>query len=320
MISIQEETLDDLLQETYNALLNHKVNYEAHKGVVSYEILGASLCLKNPRSRLSSSYNKKMIFSGLGELFWYFTGDNKLDFISHYIKRYEKYSDTNELGEKYIHGGYGPRIFGNEHLSLIISKLKKKPTTRKAVIQLFENDDLLEEYEDIPCTLTLHFIIRNNKLFLFVNMRSNDAFRGLPHDIFCFTMLQEMVSSILGVELGEYYHYVSSLHIYKKDLAKVISYQNEGYFIKEQMKELPPNFELSTLDKLINAEDKIRDGGHETVLKYQSEFDEYWFDILLLLSIFNCWKKGEIQEAKMLNMNMRSKAFRTYVDEKLKDV
>jgi thymidylate synthase len=33
-------------------------------------------------------------------------------------------------------------------------------------------------------------------------MRSNDAYLGLPHDVFCFTMLQEIIARSLGREIG----------------------------------------------------------------------------------------------------------------------
>ena len=47
-------------------------------------------------------------------------------------------------------------------------------------------------------------------------MRSNDAFLGLPHDVFCFTMLQEIVARTLSIEVGNYKHVVGSLHLYEQ--------------------------------------------------------------------------------------------------------
>ena len=61
----------------------------------------------------------------------------------------------------------------------------------------------------------MQFIVRCEELHLFVCMRSNDAFMGLPHDVFAFTMLQELVARLIGCELGHYHHFVSSLHLYK---------------------------------------------------------------------------------------------------------
>ena len=47
------------------------------------------------------------MFSSLGELLWYLTGDNRLDFMEPYIPRYR---DESEDGVT-VYGGYGPRLF-----------------------------------------------------------------------------------------------------------------------------------------------------------------------------------------------------------------
>jgi thymidylate synthase len=52
-------------------------------------------------------------------------------------------------------------------------------------------------------------------------MRSNDLFRGLPHNIVQFTSLQEVMSGWLGLELGGYHQISDSLHIYERDLGNV---------------------------------------------------------------------------------------------------
>ena len=60
-------------------------------------------------------------------------------------------------------------------------------------------------------------------------MRSNDVIKGLPHDIFCFTMLQEMVARMISVDLGIYKHCVGSLHLYDTDKSKAKSFMREGW-------------------------------------------------------------------------------------------
>ena len=45
-------------------------------------------------------------------------------------------------------------------------------------------------------------------------MRSQDLWLGFPYDIFANTVLQKLLAGWLGVALGEYHHYVDSLHLY----------------------------------------------------------------------------------------------------------
>src|SRR5260370_41880706 len=48
-------------------------------------------------------------------------------------------------------------------------------------------------------------------------MRSNDAWLGLPYDVFTFTRIQAYVAAAVGVEPGRYTHTVGSLHLYERD-------------------------------------------------------------------------------------------------------
>jgi len=131
-----------------------------------------------------------------------------------------RYVDQIDFDADEVFGGYGPRLFnwkGLTQLDNVTDILRRKPDSRQAVIQLFDGDDIVGEHGDVPCTSTLQFMLRGGKLHMLTNMRSNDAFLGLPHDFFCFTMLQEIVARSLSMELGTYKHAVGSLHLYDVD-------------------------------------------------------------------------------------------------------
>jgi thymidylate synthase len=101
----------------------------------------------------------------------------------------------------------------------LISLLQKRPASRRAALQIYDARDLAQEHKDVPCTCTLQFFVRDGRLEMATYMRSNDAYLGLPHDVFAFTMLQELVARSLGVEVGVYRHMVGSLHLYEVDRA-----------------------------------------------------------------------------------------------------
>jgi thymidylate synthase len=84
-----EESLDDLMRAVFKQLLKERGNFQvvSSKGK-STETFGALLELKNPRARLSRSFSKAKAFSPLGELFWYLSGSDSVDFIKHYIPKY----------------------------------------------------------------------------------------------------------------------------------------------------------------------------------------------------------------------------------------
>ena len=135
------ETLDNLLYVVLNKLVKIPFNIKASRGHTS-EIPGALLTLTNPRARLSLTETKGTPFSAVGELLWYLSGKNELEFIAYYLSNYKKESSDG----KTIHGGYGPRLFNSggkiNQVQNIIDLLREKKSTRRAVIQLFEARDI----------------------------------------------------------------------------------------------------------------------------------------------------------------------------------
>lgn len=285
---IAKKSLDDLLRAVIEELIEDGEQVTPTKGLCR-EISGVLLELENPLLRLSRTESKGTIFSCLGELLWYLSGKNDARFIDYYIPGYaQKFSDD---GGETIHGAYGPRLFykyGHNQVKNVIQLLRRKRSSRRAVIQLFSAADLRADYKDIPCTCTLQFLIRNDTLDLITHMRSNDAFVGLPHDIFSFTMLQEIIARSLDVELGTYKHLVGSLHLYEKDLEKIQCYIGEGYQESIGMDSMPDGDPWKDLKKFRRHANSIRRGK-------QSDFssdaiDAYWKLLLKLLTIFHFTK------------------------------
>ncbi len=200
-------SIDTLMRKVFRRLLsssrsNTKV-WGSRKGS-STEAYGALLELTNPRARISRSLGRAHMFSPLGELVWYLSGSNQLEQIIHYIPKYKNYSNDGTS----LSGAYGPRIFEvdrrinshnpTDHWQRIIDLLIKRGDTRNAVIQIFSNSDTYADNKDVPCTCTMQFAVRGKRLNLHVHMRSNDAVLGLPHDIFAFTMMQEIAARETG--------------------------------------------------------------------------------------------------------------------------
>ncbi len=314
------ETFDDLMNDVLNRLLNGGQEVNPTRGK-SIEIIGAMLHLKNPRARLSRTETRGKPFSALGELMWYLSGTNDLQFIEYYIK---KYRDESEDG-KTVYGGYGPRFFNlrgqYNQVENVIKLLKKKPSSRKAVIQLFDGSDLASEHKEIPCTCTLQLLIRQNKLHLFTTMRSNDAYVGLPHDVFAFTMLQEIFARILNVELGEYYHAVGSLHLYARDVKNAKKYLSEGFqSTKLIMPPMPNGDPRTSIQLLLDIESKIR--LNSAIQMIELSLDPYWCDLARLIEIHAlcAQKSSKSQRTKAIDgvkALMSNSIYNTYIENRL---
>jgi thymidylate synthase len=311
------ETLDDLMHVVIEEILANGQRINPTKGDAT-EVTGTLLEILNPRARLSRTETRGKPYSCLGELCWYLSGSNQLAFISYYIPPYKQYADGDE-----IFGGYGPRLFdwrGLNQVANVTNALRKKPSTRQAVIQLFDAHDLVEEHKDIPCTCTLQFMIRGDRLHLFTHMRSNDAWLGLPHDVFCFTMLQEIMARSLSVELGTYKHSVGSLHLYVKSLENARHYLGEGWqSTQSPMPPMPLNDPWPGIALLLQAELSIRTAANFDERVFRN-MEPYWADLGRLLLIFRCKRERNTNKIEELLAQMSSSVYSTFIDKTIKEL
>ena len=213
------------------------------------------------------------------------SGANELEFIEYYIPKYREFAEDGIL-----FGAYGPRLLGMRgiinQLENIISLLKRKPSSRQAVVQLFDTEDIVEKHKDVPCTSTIQFLLRSDRLETITSMRSNDVYLGLPHDVFCFTMIQEIVARRLGVELGAYRHFVGSLHLYDRDNAAASSYLEEGWQpTTEYMPSMPSGDPTAQLRRFLIAESNIRLG--RPFHLNEMGLNNYWADLIRLLQLYH---------------------------------
>jgi thymidylate synthase len=149
-----------------------------------------------------------------------------------------KYSDDGRT----LFGAYGPRIASQ--FSYVVHALHKDINTRQAVLTIWIEKP--PTTKDVPCTLSMQFMVRNNKLDMFVNMRSSDIWLGVPYDTFSFScvalkILHRLNEGGYDIQPGKLYNYAASRHLYMIDFDKataVLSGNHEEVvtFALERMK------------------------------------------------------------------------------------
>jgi len=118
---------------------------------------------------------------------------------------------------------YGERIFGGEidQWKHVVKLLKENPTTRHATILMHRVIDRTRDY--VPCTFLWHFQVdKDKRLNMTTTMRSQDVFKGLPGDLFAFTLFHEQMALETDLELGEYTHFCCNLHLYEPGHEKAL--------------------------------------------------------------------------------------------------
>lgn len=193
------------------------------RGMATTEVLGAHLCPTDPRRRLIDLPPVRVINPAfaVAEALWILSGSDD-PWIFQYNRALTRYTDDGRL-----QGAYGPRMRRwrdrVDQLDQVRRLLTRDPDSRQAVIQLFDPERDTRGHRDVPCTLGYRFFLRAGRLHMHTTMRSQDLWLGFPYDVFAATLLQELLAGWLGVDLGEYQHYVDSLHLYAKHVEAAAS-------------------------------------------------------------------------------------------------
>ena len=157
-----------------------------------------------------------------GEATWMLQGKNDVESVSKYVGGIKRFSDDGET----FFGAYGPKII--TQWGYVVKTLITDQDSRQAIISIWRENP--RSSKDIPCTLTLQFFLReaSDQLWLhtIANMRSNDAWLGVPYDTFNFSAISFFIAlhlNKLGIKckLGELIIQAGSRHIYETDYKKL---------------------------------------------------------------------------------------------------
>ncbi len=199
------KTLLDKGAETFNA----------RTGQPTRELLGASAVYLMTDAFPWHPWRKASKKFAAGEALWILEGRNDVAGIAPFNKRIAKFSDDGVV----FFGAYGPKIAAQ--LPYVVNVLANDPSSRQAVINIWRETP--GPTKDVPCTLSLQFLIRDGMLHQVVTMRSSDAWLGVPYDWFNYAMVAALVAlrlRIVGVhvELGACFWTAASGHLYAADL------------------------------------------------------------------------------------------------------
>jgi thymidylate synthase len=212
------------------------------------------VCFANFEDRkLSIPYAKQ-------EFRWYLKGDLHDLSIAEHAKIWRGIIVDGKLNSNYGHYIFRKKQtwegtnFTGPGFSWVIDELKRDKDSRRAYVMILGNEHLNPKEKDVPCTLSLGFRIREDKLNMSVRMRSQDAIYGMGNDAPAFSFIHQMVHAIMrfhypGLELGTYHHVADSFHVYERHfemLEKIIAPEAEFYPVQT-----PKIFNIHEVEYLI---------------------------------------------------------------------
>jgi hypothetical protein len=159
-------------------------------------------------------------FFHLMEAFWMLAGRNDVESLMRYNSGMKKYSDDGVT----FHGAYGHRWRRHftdtegtiDQLAEIISVLRADPNDRRVVLQMWDPEcDLNTTGLDFPCNNLCYFRVNAGRLEMTIACRSNDMlWGGYGANAVHFSVLQEFVAAMIGVEVGEMHQISNNAHLY----------------------------------------------------------------------------------------------------------
>lgn len=208
--------------ETYNHVLVDAVasilasgRTSSPRGMLTHEVRDVRLELTEPRRRYPTLDGRNAnIFALVAETLWVLAGRDDVDFIEAYLPRMRAYSRDGVT----LPGAYGPRLrnwSGIDQLAAVARTLETDPDSRRGAISLFDPArDHDVESPDVPCCVSMQFVLRDDRLHLTVHSRSMDVMWGSAVNFFEWTVLLEAMAYWLNTGVGAYTHSIGSLHLY----------------------------------------------------------------------------------------------------------
>lgn len=207
----------DLFLEVLNGVM-HNGSVLAPRGQKIREIENAMIelnpiypCMSFTDRKFNLEYAKK-------EWIWKLTGNRYDESIKDHAKAWADLADV----DGGYNSNYGQYFFGKQNgFEWVVHELIRDKDSRRAVIPLLNADHLRTNNPDHVCTESISFRIRDDRLNMSVNMRSNDVIWGLTTDAITFCLLYRMVYVYLRefypeLGIGIYNHKADSLHIYER--------------------------------------------------------------------------------------------------------
>lgn len=154
---------------------------------------------------------------------------NKERTRANFINPGEAWLLRKDVWQEYIHDGklaytYNELIWNNDQFTKIVNRLKADSDSRQLWINLWDvnnHPNLLGGVSRVPCSLGYGFQVREGKLNMTYVMRSCDFSTHFRNDVYLAIKLLEYVASLTGYEVGNFTHFIFSLHVYKKDIKNV---------------------------------------------------------------------------------------------------
>lgn len=214
---IEANNVRDALPRSVEYLMLYGLDEQTRNGPVLAAPNPVAIRYRNPKQHvLLNRIRDANPFFHLIEAIWMLAGRQDGAFLDHYVKDFSKRFGSHGI----IMDAYGFRWRHGlrfDQLDEIVAQLRKDPTTRQCVLQMWGATTTAEllTSQAKPCNLICTFRIVDDQLDMTVFNRSNDLIWGCcGANAVHFPILQEYIAGRLEIEMGNYWQISTNLHLY----------------------------------------------------------------------------------------------------------
>jgi thymidylate synthase len=197
----------DLVRELFEA------PESSPRGMKVREMTNVNIVIEHARHNVLVHPVRRLSYKFMvAEWLWIWFGREDVATIEQYNPHIAQFSDNGVD----FNGSYGPPI--ERQWPYVRKLLEDDPDSRQAIISIYRQPQ--GPTKDVPCTISLQFLIRSGELHTIATMRSSDVWLGLPYDTFNFSMFGNILAAQLGVSQGSLSFNLGSSHLYERDFEK----------------------------------------------------------------------------------------------------
>lgn len=265
--------LDLIIKIKNEGIISHPRNCEVKELIDEHITISNNntlICLPNVRDVTDPNSKEGQYLRA--EFVWYMSGSLLPNYISRFGSMWNKLTnqfnvETNSNMHGTINSNYGNRVFFSSPLDyitssggftnsfdLICNELTNDSDSRKAIIQYTTPYMYLNDVRDFTCTQTQQFLIRQNKLYNIVNIRSSDAIKGLSFDMPWWDFIGQCIAKKFNVDYDNLYINIGSSHYYSTDEKTINNLTDLKYKNDFKMKKLilKNKMDIEKVNKLLN--------------------------------------------------------------------
>ena len=171
--------------------------------------------------------NTKTIKNAIDEILWIWQKkSNKISELNSHI--WDQWANEEgtigkaygyQLGKKYeFKTKEGIKVM--DQVDYVLYLLKHDQSSRRIMTNLFNHEEL-KDMELEPCAYGTQWLVKEGKLHLILNQRSQDMLTANGWNLMQYAALQYMFAQVSGLEVGTLTHNIGDCHIYDRHIPLV---------------------------------------------------------------------------------------------------